>query len=188
MTDAALAARAQAIAEGLVASVSNFGGQLCTKPGVVFVPGGAAGDAFAQAVAAQLDRVEPTVLLNERLRDALGAAVERLAGRPEVTALGSAPPFAGDGYRHQPAAYQAPAAAVAEDAALLEEHFGPVVVLLRYADRAELLAALQEIEGQLTGYDPRAAGADAELLGRSPTCSRRGRAGWSTTASRPAWP
>ena len=47
VTGAALAARAEAIAEGLVASVSNFGGQLCTKPGVVFVPAGDAGDAFA---------------------------------------------------------------------------------------------------------------------------------------------
>jgi acyl-CoA reductase-like NAD-dependent aldehyde dehydrogenase len=166
VTDAALGARAQAIADGLVASVSNFGGQLCTKPGVVFVPAGAAGDAFAQAVATQLDRVEPTVLLNERLRDALGAAVERLAGEPDVRPLGQAPGFDGEGYRHQPAAFEAPASAVAEGSALLEEHFGPVVVLLRYADRAELLAALGRIEGQLTGTIHAQPDADAELLGR----------------------
>jgi NADP-dependent aldehyde dehydrogenase len=151
VTDTALAARAGAIAEGLVASVSNFGGQLCTKPGVVFVPEGAAGDEFARTVAARLDEVEPTVLLNERLRDALADAVERLAARPEVRPLGEAPPAAGDGFRHQPAAYEAPASAVAEGAELLEEHFGPVVVLLRYGGREELLAALERIEGQLTG-------------------------------------
>src|SRR5918997_1080684 len=110
VTDAALEARADAITDGLVASVSNFGGQLCTKPGVVFVPGGAAGDAFAQAVAARLDAVEPTVLLNERLRDALGAAVERLAASDGVRPLGAAPAFEGEGFRHQPAAYEAPAA------------------------------------------------------------------------------
>src|SRR3954466_12315440 len=46
LTDAALRERAAAIAEGLAASVASFGGQLCTKPGVVFVPAGAAGDAF----------------------------------------------------------------------------------------------------------------------------------------------
>ena len=40
VTEAALAARGDAIAEGLVASVATFGGQLCTKPGVVFVPAG----------------------------------------------------------------------------------------------------------------------------------------------------
>src|SRR5215212_9711558 len=84
VTEAALADRAEAIADGLVASVSNFGGQLCTKPGVVFVPAGERGDGFTHAVAAQLDRVEPTVLLNERLHDALDAAVERLGEQPDV--------------------------------------------------------------------------------------------------------
>ena len=163
VTDAALAARADAIADGLVASVSNFGGQLCTKPGVVFVPGGAAGDAFAQAVAARLDEVEPTVLLNERLRDALDAAVTRLAEADDVRPLGTAPPFSGDGYRHQPAAYEAPAAAAGGP--LLEEHFGPVVLLLRYADREELLTALGRVEGQLTGSVHAQPDDDAELLG-----------------------
>ena len=165
VTDAALAARADAIADGLVASVSNFGGQLCTKPGVVFVPGGAAGDAFAQAVAARLDGTEPTVLLNERLRDALDAAVDRLAETDDVRPLGTAPPFSGDGYRHQPAAYEAPAAAVAAGSPLLEEHFGPVVLLLRYLDREELLGALGRIEGQLTGSVHAQPDDDAELLG-----------------------
>jgi len=44
VTEAALAERSEAIAEGLAASVASFGGQLCTKPGVVFVPAGEEGD------------------------------------------------------------------------------------------------------------------------------------------------
>jgi acyl-CoA reductase-like NAD-dependent aldehyde dehydrogenase len=151
VTAAALEARAGAIAEGLVASVATFGGQLCTKPGVVFVPAGAAGDAFAADVAARLDAVEPTVLLNERVRDALAAAVERLAARPEVRALATAPAASdGGGFFHQPAAFEAPAAAVADGSELLEEHFGPVVVLLRHGSAGELRAALGQLEGQLT--------------------------------------
>ncbi len=51
VTEAALKARAGAIAEGLVASVATFGGQLCTKPGVVFVPYGEAGNDFVRTVA-----------------------------------------------------------------------------------------------------------------------------------------
>ena len=145
--------------------MSNFGGQLCTKPGVVFVPAGQAGDAFAHDIAARLDGVEPTVLLNQRLRDALRDAVDRLSAEPDVRALGAAPAFDGDGYRHQPAAYEAPAAAVAAGSALLEEHFGPVVLLLRYGSRDELLAALQRIEGQLTGSIHAQPDDDAELLG-----------------------
>jgi NADP-dependent aldehyde dehydrogenase len=152
VTEAALQARAPKIAEGLTASVASFGGQLCTKPGVVFVPAGPEGDAFAADLAARLDAAAPQVLLNERLRDALRSAVGRLESRPEVRPLGSAPEPDGPGFQHQPAAYEAPAAAVAEGRAeLLEEHFGPVVLLLRHGSREELLAALERIEGQLTG-------------------------------------
>jgi len=164
VTEAALAARAGAIADGLAASVANFGGQLCTKPGVVFVPSTEAGDAFAAEVAARLDGTKPAVLLSERLRDALQAATERLAAAPEVRPLGDAPAFAGEGFRHQPAAFEAPAAAAEPGSAVLEEHFGPVVVLLRYGDDNELLAALERFEGQLTGTVHAQPEADGALL------------------------
>jgi acyl-CoA reductase-like NAD-dependent aldehyde dehydrogenase len=149
ITEEALHARADAIADGLAASVSNFGGQLCTKPGVVFVPAGEAGDAFAAGLASRLDAVEPSVLLNQRLRDALRDAVDRLAAQDGVSRLGDAPPAEGPGFRHQAVAYQAPATAVADE--LFEEHFGPVVLLLRHGSREELLAALERIDGQLSG-------------------------------------
>jgi acyl-CoA reductase-like NAD-dependent aldehyde dehydrogenase len=149
ITEAALRERAATIAEGLTASVASFGGQLCTKPGVVFVPSGPEGDAFAADLAARLDAAAPQVLLNERLRDALRAAVGRLEARPEVRPLGGAPEPDGPGFRHQPAAYEAPAGDLATE--LLEEHFGPVVLLLRHGSREELLAALAQIDGQLTG-------------------------------------
>ena len=147
VTEAALRSRGAKIAEGLTASVSSFGGQLCTKPGVVFVPAGPEGDAFAADLAARLDAAEPQVLLNERLRDALRDAVGRLAARSRP--LGSAPEPDGPGFRHQPAAYEAAAGELSDE--LLEEHFGPVVLLLRHGSRDELLAALAQIDGQLTG-------------------------------------
>jgi acyl-CoA reductase-like NAD-dependent aldehyde dehydrogenase len=149
ITDEALRARADTIVEGLAASVSNFGGQLCTKPGVVFVPEGEAGDAFAADLAAKLDSVPPSVLLNERLRNALSDAVDRLAARDEVRPLGEAPAAEGPGFRYQPIAYEAPATAASDE--LLEEHFGPVVLLLRHGSREELLAALARLDGQLSG-------------------------------------
>ena len=149
ITDEALRARADTIVEGLAASVSNFGGQLCTKPGVVFVPEGEAGDAFAADLAAKLDSVPPSVLLNERLRNALSDAVDRLAARDEVRRLGEAPAGEGPGFRYQPIAYEAPATAASDE--LLEEHFGPVVLLLRHGSREELLAALARLDGQLSG-------------------------------------
>jgi acyl-CoA reductase-like NAD-dependent aldehyde dehydrogenase len=151
VTSRALEARAEAIADGLAASVGNFGGQLCTKPGVVFVPAGEAGDAFAAAVSSRLAALEPTVLLNQRVRDALADAVDRLAGHEGVEPLANGGPAdLGPGFRHQPTAFQAPAAAVAAGSPLLEEHFGPVTVLLRYTSGEELHAALAQLDGQLT--------------------------------------
>jgi acyl-CoA reductase-like NAD-dependent aldehyde dehydrogenase len=149
VTEGALEARAAAIAEGLTASVAGFGGQLCTKPGVVFVPYGESGNAFADDVAKRLEATEPTVLLNERLRDALRDAVGRLEQRAER--LAGAAEAGGPGFRHQPSAYEADAGDLGTTPELLEEHFGPVVLFVRYGSREDLLAALDRIEGQLTG-------------------------------------
>jgi acyl-CoA reductase-like NAD-dependent aldehyde dehydrogenase len=165
VTEAALAARGDAIAEGLTASVATFGGQLCTKPGVVFVPAGDAGTRFGQDLAARLDAVEPTVLLNERLRDALRDAVARLEERPGVERLGAAGDGDGaPGFRHQPAAYRAGVRDLEAAPELLEEHFGPVVLLLAYGSRDELLAALERIDGQLTGSLHAEAGEDVAAI------------------------
>ena len=84
VTEAALTERSEAIAEGLAASVASFGGQLCTKPGVVFIPAGEAGEAFAADLGARLAGAEPQVLLNERLRDALTARVAELGELAEA--------------------------------------------------------------------------------------------------------
>ena len=143
-----------------------------------------------QAVAAQLDRVEPTVLLNERLRDALGAAVERLAARPEVRAARR-----GAGVRRRglpPPAGRLRGARVApwrEGSALLEEHFGPVVVLLRYARPRRAARRARADRGPAHRRDPRPAGRRRRAARpASPSCSPRAPAASSTTASRPASP
>jgi NADP-dependent aldehyde dehydrogenase len=164
VTEEALAARSGAIAEGLTASVSNFGGQLCTKPGIVFVPYGDKGDAFADDVARRLEAVEPTVLLNQRLRDSLREAVGRLERRTER--LGGSNDAGGPGFRHQPSAYEADASDLKGAPELLEEYFGPVVLFLRYGTRDELLAALERIDGQLTASLHAQPGEEvAELVG-----------------------
>jgi acyl-CoA reductase-like NAD-dependent aldehyde dehydrogenase len=164
VTEAALGERADAIAEGLTASVSNFGGQLCTKPGVVFLPAGEAGDAFAADVARRLDAVEPTVLLNQRLRDALREAVGRLEELPPVERLSGAGEADGPGFRHQPSAYRAAARDLEAAPELLHEHFGPVVLLLSYGSRDELLAALERVDGQLTASLHAAPGEEVDAL------------------------
>ena len=161
VTEAALRERADAIAEGLTASVASFGGQLCTKPGVVFVPAGEAGDAFAADLGERLGASEPQVLLNERLRDALTTSVATLGELAEPVA-GPATP-AEPGFRFRPGAYRAAARDLAERPGLLDERFGPIVLLLAYGSREELLDALARVDGQLTG-SVHAQDEDAELV------------------------
>jgi acyl-CoA reductase-like NAD-dependent aldehyde dehydrogenase len=161
VTEAALQARSDAIAEGLAASVSSFGGQLCTKPGVVFVPAGDSGEAFAADVGTRLTAAEPQVLLNERLRDALAARVAELAGLAEP--VGEPATAAEPGFRFRPGAYRATAADLHEHPDLLDERFGPIVLLVAYGSRDELLEALALIDGQLTG-SVHAQDEDADLV------------------------
>jgi acyl-CoA reductase-like NAD-dependent aldehyde dehydrogenase len=149
VTEAALRARSAAIAEGLAASVSSFGGQLCTKPGVVFVPAGESGEGFTADLGARLSAAEPQVLLNERLRDALATRVADLDALAEP--VGEPATAAEPGFRFRPGAYRTDAADLREHPELLDERFGPIVLLVAYGSRDELLDALALIDGQLTG-------------------------------------
>lgn len=161
VTEAALRARTSAIAEGLAASVSTFGGQLCTKPGVVFIPAGELGEAFAADLGARLAQVEPQVLLNERVRDVLAAGVAGFEGVTEP--VGEPATAAEPGFRFRPGAFRARAGDLRAHPDLLDERFGPVVLLVDYGSRDELLEALALLEGQLTG-SVHAQDEDADLV------------------------
>jgi acyl-CoA reductase-like NAD-dependent aldehyde dehydrogenase len=173
VTQPALADRAEEIASGLVAAVTSAAGQLCTKPGLVFVPAGPMGDRFSVDVGRRLAQVEAIPMLNDRLRDAFSRGVIELSDHRALTALtpGSAP--SGPGFRHSPAGFELAVEALAGDATLGEERFGPLVLLARWSDAEGLLAALQALGGQLSAAMHVAPGEDSELLGRVlPLCQR----------------
>ena len=68
VTAAALAARGETLAQGLVGSFTLGAGQFCTKPGVVFVP---RGGGFEELVAAGVTGVAGGPLLTDRITDGL---------------------------------------------------------------------------------------------------------------------
>ena len=150
VTEGALAERADAIAEQLAGAVSFAAGQLCTKPGVVLVPEGESGEAFAQAVVDRLAAAGPQVMLNDRLRSSLGDRVQDFDADGNVQRLTPEGGAAEPGLRFDPLAFRAPAAAVRASRDLLEERFGPVVLLVTYASEDELLETAGVLEGQLT--------------------------------------
>lgn len=149
VTPAALRARAQEIAGGLAASVTMGTGQFCTKPGVVLVPQEDHG--FADLLAQALDALPAGTLLNASIDRALAAGLDELDANTDVTRLTAArapeerPAFCG-----VPSAFVVDASTAVRRPELLEERFGPVVLLVRYRDQAELSAVLGALGGQLT--------------------------------------
>jgi NADP-dependent aldehyde dehydrogenase len=154
VTEAAVRARAAEIADGLAASVSTFGGQLCTKPGIALFPAGAGGDAFCELVGERLGAAAPQVLLTKAIADGFAAGLAQVDATPGVTRLN--PDGAGNGNGGDdsifaagvPTAYRADAAALRAEA-LREEHFGPAVILVSYSGQDELVEALSSLGGQL---------------------------------------
>ncbi len=145
ITPAAAAARTDALAEGLIGSFTLGAGQFCTKPGVVFVP---EASGFIDAVAARVPAAVGGALLTDRITHAFPVGVDALLADPDVTlvALGAETP---EGARPVVVATDA-GAVTARPETLLEEVFGPLTLLVRYGDEAELHAALDAVPGSLT--------------------------------------
>jgi acyl-CoA reductase-like NAD-dependent aldehyde dehydrogenase len=149
VTEAALAARADAIVEALAGAVANFGGQLCTKPGLVLVPDTAAGETFTTKLADALAARDPEVLLAESIDAGLRAGLASLdeAGVTRLT------PAADDdqvGFHAKPVVHRARAADLGTIAPIGEEHFGPATIVLTYTSLAEATQALLRAGGQLS--------------------------------------
>lgn len=166
ITEAAAGTRAEEIGAGLAASMTQGQGQFCTKPGFVLAPAGPAGDRFVAALTAAVSETEPGVMLDHRMRDAFVDGVRERAALPGVTA----PVTPGAGGEHTVSAGVLTVAAgllpEGGHGALLEECFGPVTVVARYASRAEIGAVLALLPGNLTATLQMAEGpADADADG-----------------------
>lgn len=149
LTRAALRARADDLSDALLAAITFAAGQLCTKPGVVFVPAGAEGDGFLTEIVAALQDADAPVMLNDRLQAGFVAGLEQMADQPGVELLTKHTRAEDPGFRHTPAAFAVDASSLAREEAIREEIFGPAVLLVRYGDETELLAGLSAFNGQL---------------------------------------
>ncbi|MFC7432065.1 MULTISPECIES: aldehyde dehydrogenase family protein [unclassified Agrococcus] len=147
VTPGAVAARGAAIAEGLFASVTGSAGQLCTKPGIAFVPAGAEGDAVVDAVVALARDAAAQPLLNGRIHASFDEIRARLVEEGAAREL-VAPVAADEGFGMSPAVLEIDAPAVTP--AATEEAFGPLVMLVRYRELVEVTAALDAVPDSLT--------------------------------------
>lgn len=162
VTSAALTTRGSAIAAGLAASITLGSGQLCTKPGLIFVPRGDSGDDFVATLGQEFATRVPIPLLNGSVKNrfaagAIDAAVAPASWRIVATtepgegvlnAVGELSEIAFDDI------------ATAPD--LLAERFGPAAVVVRLPEE-NFVDAVAVLDGQLTFTIHGEAG-DAEAL------------------------
>lgn len=150
ITDAALQARSAEIATGLAASVTASAGQLCTKPGIAFVPSGERGDTFAALLADAVGAADPGVLLNDRVLSSFVHAEQELESAAGVSSLTGATGERDEsgGFRVEPRVLRVHARDVT--AAHTVEAFGPLVLVVDYDDDAQLLAAIDQVPDSLT--------------------------------------
>jgi NADP-dependent aldehyde dehydrogenase len=148
ITRAAVEARADELAAGLVGSFTLGAGQFCTNPGVVLVP---AGSGFGERVRSALDAASAAAapMLTEGIAAAFARGVVGLAGRADVELVAGSPAQeAGTG---APVVLRTTTAAVIADPdALLHECFGPSTLIVEYAEVADALDAVRAVGGSLT--------------------------------------
>lgn len=173
----ALAERGAALAQEFFASCTLGSGQFCTNPGVLVVPHGADGDAFAAAAAAHFAAAAPMVLFSAGGVEHVARGVDtlRLAG---AQVLATAPTDGQGGFRYPPTLLAVDAADfLARPRELQTEAFGPVGLLVRTADAGAMLAVARALEGNLTGTLYRAADGSDDAAWRAIAPVLRARVG-----------
>ena len=145
----AVAERAGAIAEGYVAAVTGSAGQLCTKPGLLFVLEGAGTDDLLDAAAARVAAVPATPMLTAGIQGAFRRSTEALATISGVSRLAAGSADAAVAVPGVAQLYVATGKAFLAEPRLADEVFGPVSLIVRVRDEAELGAIVDGLEGQL---------------------------------------
>jgi NADP-dependent aldehyde dehydrogenase len=145
---AAASARPGAIAAGLAGSFTLGTGQFCTKPGLAFVPAGLAGDELVATLADQVSAHGGGAMLSPNVHQGFTKGSVRLRESAGVTVLAEGSgPVAGD-------RWGTPLLLLAEpgglSGALLDECFGPVLVIVRYSSPSELTELLGSVGPALT--------------------------------------
>jgi len=147
ITPGAASARADEVAHGLFTSVTGSGGQLCTKPGIAFVPNGASGDQIVSTLTALTSEASGHIMLNDRISSSYDDIATRLCSAgAKVAARGSR--GEGDGFAVPPLLLTTSADGLGPE--LAEECFGPLLVVARYDDVDEVVAAFDRLPASLT--------------------------------------
>ena len=139
----------KALAEGFFGSVTGSAGQLCTKPGLVFLPEGTEGDSFVAAVSELFNGSTGQTMLTAGIANAWLQATKKLRSQDGVEAIGEG--SAGEGENAPaPIVFETDIATFEANEVLEAEMFGPASLIIRYSSVDVLVKVIDRLEGQLT--------------------------------------
>lgn len=165
VTRAALESDAAGIAKGFAASVAGSAGQLCTKPGFLFVP---AGNDLAGALASEVVSAPEHRLLNPGITAGYRDRRDAILATPgaSVIAEGSLRiDDDGQGWATPTLVSVSADVLVGQRESLLDEAFGPLSVLVEYEREDDLVSIADSVfDGNLTGTIHLAPGEDTPAV------------------------
>jgi NADP-dependent aldehyde dehydrogenase len=179
VTAAALADGGERLAHDFIASLTFSQGQLCTKPGLLFLP---AGHGLEKQLAEEADAVPPAPMLGQWIHEGYTAALTALTSHPAVRVLTGRAAAAATP-RHDavtPTLLSVSARSVRSAPELLHECFGPAGLIVEYETEEDLLATLPLVPASLTTTVHGREGTDDELVRLVLTAVPAGRLLWNS--------
>ena len=143
----AAAARGAEIGAGWAGSLTMGVGQFCTNPGIAIVIDGPDADAFVQAATDGLEAVSEQTMLTDGMADAYRAGARRVSEGAGVKSLLTT---SCEGRNAAPYLFEVSAADWLSDEGLSEEVFGPLGLVIRVKDAAQMKQISESFKGQLT--------------------------------------
>ena len=144
---AALAERGAALAAGWAGSLTMGAGQFCTNPGIAVVIDGPEAQAFIDAAKEAVGKIGAQTMLTDGIAEAYRAGRDRIAGSAGVRAVLTS---VCDMRQATPYLFEVSGDDWLANHALGEEVFGPLGLIVRVRDFAQMQAIASQLEGQLT--------------------------------------
>ncbi|MDQ1247892.1 MAG: NADP-dependent aldehyde dehydrogenase [Actinomycetota bacterium] len=138
------------LAAGISGSLLLGHGQFCTKPGLLFIPYGPAGDRLVEALSHAIAAASPAYMLSLGIRDAFVQNVAAIAELDGVTSLVGPSAMDQRSSSSTGALAEADARYVVEEPSVMTECFGPAALVVRYESLNDLLPAVSAVPPSLT--------------------------------------
>jgi NADP-dependent aldehyde dehydrogenase len=146
---AALASRAQSIAQGFVDSLVLGAGQFCTNPGILLALESDDLESFVSTAAQALAEKTPTTMLSPNIHGAYCNGLNNLHKAAGVTLVAEGREAEGS-FQARAAFFRTDSTTFLANPALEDENFGPSALLIVCKDVADLQKVATRFDGQLT--------------------------------------